>query len=323
VLSALTRGATRHYDKIELLTNGEVYYPAELDAIRQAKRSINLEAYIFEEGDVTNRFIEALTARAREGVKDNVMLDAIVSDSFSKRDVRELIRAGGRLAWYHPIRWHTWPRINNRTHRELLIIDGKVGFVGGSGWADHWMHSKKGHPRWRDTMVRVDGEGVVAGLQATFAENWLEASGEILTGREYFPVPRPVSDGNRALVVGSSPGAGRSTEGRVLFQTLLASARARVLEHSRRADPRREGARSRGSHRCARTQERSCRDSQFEPASLRRSAACGCEDLRVPAGHDSHQEPDCRQPLVGRRIDEHGFAVLPFERRSQSGCCKH
>jgi cardiolipin synthase len=228
VLSALTRGATRHYDKIELLTNGEVYYPAELDAIRQAKRSINLEAYIFEEGDVTNRFIEALTARARAGVKVNLLLDAIGSASFSKRDVRELLRAGGRLAWYHPIRWHTWPRINNRTHRELLIIDGKVGFVGGSGWADHWMHSKKDHPRWRDTMVRVDGEGVVAGLQATFAENWLEASGEILTGREYFPVPRPVSDGNRALVVGSSPGAGRSTEGRVLFQTLLASARARV-----------------------------------------------------------------------------------------------
>jgi cardiolipin synthase len=209
-----------------VLTNGEVYYPAELDAIRKAQRSINLEAYIFQDGEVAGQFVKALAERARAGVHVNILADALGSTSLYKRDLRELLDAGGRLAWYHPIRWHTWPRINNRTHRELLIIDGKLGFVGGSGWADHWLKSEKDNPRWRDTMVRTEG-AIVTGLQATFAENWLEASGEILTGREYFPM-LPATGPDRALVVGSSPGAGRSTEARVLFQTLLASAREKV-----------------------------------------------------------------------------------------------
>jgi cardiolipin synthase len=226
VLSALTRAPIRHYDKLEVLTNGEVYYPAELDAIRKAQRSINLEAYIFQDGEVAGQFVKALAERARAGVHVNILADALGSTSLYKRDLRELLDAGGRLAWYHPIRWHTWPRINNRTHRELLIIDGKLGFVGGSGWADHWLKSEKDNPRWRDTMVRTEG-AIVTGLQATFAENWLEASGEILTGREYFPM-LPATGPDRALVVGSSPGAGRSTEARVLFQTLLASAREKV-----------------------------------------------------------------------------------------------
>ena len=228
VLSALTGAAVRHYDRLELLTNGEVYYPAELAAIAAAQKSINLEAYIFEEGEVARRFLRALTERARAGVKVNLLVDAVGSASFSNSDAKELLDAGGRIAWYHPIfRWYTWPRINNRTHRELLIIDGTIGFIGGSGVADHWLFPEsKDDPRWRDTMVRVQGE-VVSGLQAAFAENWLEASGEILTGREYFPVMNPTG-GDKALVVASSPGAGRSTEARVLFQMLLASARKRI-----------------------------------------------------------------------------------------------
>jgi cardiolipin synthase len=227
VLSSLTHAAVRHYDNLEVLTNGEVYYEAELAAIRTAKRSINLEAYIFQKGEVTRRFIDALTDRARAGVKVNVLLDAVGSAAFRAEDMKSLLDAGGRLAWYHPLRWHTWHRMNNRTHRELIIIDGVTGFAGGSGFADHWLLSTEDDPRWRDTMVRVDGE-VVSALQAVFAVNWLEGAGEILTGREYFPVPQPVGTGDRALVVASSPGAGRSTAARVLFQTLLHSAQHRI-----------------------------------------------------------------------------------------------
>jgi cardiolipin synthase len=140
--------------------------------------------------------------------------------------LRPITDAGGRAAWYNSVRWYSWPAINSRTHRELLIIDGRTGFIGGSGWADHWLRGEKDNPRWRDTMVRVSGD-VVTGLQGTFSENWLEATGEILTGREYFPMAPPTGS-DKALVVQSAPSSGRSTEARVLFQTLLASAQDRI-----------------------------------------------------------------------------------------------
>src|SRR4029079_6160537 len=117
-------------------------------------------------------------------------------------------------------------RINNRTHRELIIIDGSVGFMGGAGIADHWYTGTRNRPRWRDTMFRVEGEEVT-GLQATFAENWLEASGELLTDKKYFPFCEAEGDAV-AMVVNSSPSIGGSTRARMLFQTLLASAQKSI-----------------------------------------------------------------------------------------------
>lgn len=224
-LSALTAAEATPTARAEVFTNGEQFYEAELAAIRQAKRSVNLEAYIFEEGDVTRRFLQALTERARAGVKVNLVIDAIGALATGDRYFAGLKQAGGRIAWYHPIRWYTWSRVNNRTHREIIIIDGNVAFTGGAGFADHWLHSTKA-PRWRDSMVRLDGE-VVSHLQSTFAENWVEASGEILMGPEYFPFA-PGEGHTPTLVVDSTPSAGRSTRARMLFQTLLASARKSI-----------------------------------------------------------------------------------------------
>lgn len=110
-------------------------------------------------------------------------MDAIGSFSTLKSDCRELIAAGGRVAFYHPFSWRSVARANNRTHRELLIVDGKTGFIGGAGVADHWLIKNKKYPRWRDTVIRVEGE-VVCNLQATFAENWLESCGEVFFGEE-------------------------------------------------------------------------------------------------------------------------------------------
>jgi cardiolipin synthase A/B len=226
MLEALTDSKIHRRTSVEVLTNGEVYYEAELEAIREAQESINLEAYIFQRGEVTRRFLEALTERARAGVKVNLVLDTLGSFASWTSYFKELLEAGGRVAWYNPLRWYTLPRLNNRTHRELIIIDGKVGFIGGSGFADHWLFKKKGNPRWRDTMFRVKGDAV-AGLQATFAENWLEASGEILSGKPYFQF----CDSNHrtcSLIVNSSPSIGRSTRARMLYQTLLASAQKSI-----------------------------------------------------------------------------------------------
>src|SRR5215210_1298507 len=228
ILGALADAQIQKHNRIEVLTNGEVFYEAEIEAIASARHNVNIEAYIFEKGEVANRFLRVLTERQRAGVQVNLVIDAIGSGFTWKSYFKELCEAGGRVEWYHPIRWYTLPRINNRTHREIIIIDGEVAFVGGAGIADHWLKGKKKgkRPRWRDTMFRVEGE-VVINLQATFAENWLESSGEILLGEHYFPCCNPVGD-VEAMVASSSPTVGRSTRARMLFQTLLASARKSI-----------------------------------------------------------------------------------------------
>lgn len=239
LMGALSDAHVRRDSRVDVLTNGSTFYEAELEAIRNAKRSINLEAYIFRNDAIGGRFVEALAVRARAGVKVNVVLDAI--GSFSTRDkvFADLREAGGRVCWYQPIRWYTLKRFNNRTHRELLIVDGEVGFIGGAGIGDVWLSGEKGEPSWRDTVVRVSGD-LVTGLQTTFVENWIEAADEILTGDEYFPscVAMSEEDGERTpdeaagIVVISSPSAGRSTRARVLFQTLLASAQHTIYINS-------------------------------------------------------------------------------------------
>jgi cardiolipin synthase A/B len=222
IVAALANAQIHHHNKVEVLTNGEVYYEAELQAIERAQNHINIEAYIFQKGEIAGRFLEALTQRARAGVQVNIILDALGSFASWNSYFKELTDAGGRLAWYHPIRWYNLPRFNNRTHREIIVIDGTVGFVGGAGIADHWYKATKGKPRWRDTMVKIEG-GAVTSLQSTFAENWVEASGEILIGKDYFPLCEKLGDVS-SLVVDSVPSTGRATRARMLFQTLLASA---------------------------------------------------------------------------------------------------
>jgi cardiolipin synthase len=222
-LEALTQSPERDAGKTEVFTNGDHFYEAELTAIHNARKTINLEAYIVQRGEITARLAAALAERARAGVQVKLLIDAIGAMRLSKDTFSEMTKAGGQIEWYNPIRFTTWPRINNRTHRELLIIDGTIGFIGGAGWADHWYKSQgKNKPQWRDTMVRVEGDGA-AGLQSVFAENWLESSGEIITGYEYFPYVKPVIK-TPALVVSSAPTTGTSTKARVLFQTLLNSA---------------------------------------------------------------------------------------------------
>lgn len=225
-LESLTDAQVNHRSSLTVLTNGEQFYEAELEAIRRATRSINLEAYIFQRGKVGKKFLIALAERARAGVKVNVALDAIGSFSTTGSYCDELRKAGGKIEFYHPFSWRSVANINNRTHRELLIVDGKSGFIGGAGIADHWLTGKKGQPRWRDTVIRVEGD-MVSNLQATFAENWLECCGEIIFGEEYFSFDDGVG-GAKAMVVNSSPSAGGSTRARILFQALVSGARSSI-----------------------------------------------------------------------------------------------
>jgi len=220
-LGAISNAPINRKTEIFVLKNGEEIYSAELAAIHSAQHSVNLESYEFIEGEVTRRFVDAMAARARAGVAVKVVIDAMGSVGTHDKYFNELRAAGARVAWYHPVRWHSWPKINNRTHRKLLVVDGETGFCGGADWADEWLKAKKDVPAWRDTMFRVKG-GAVAALQAIFAENWLESSGNILTGAEQFPRLEPRGDAT-ALVVNSTPHSGQ-TRARILFQILLESA---------------------------------------------------------------------------------------------------
>jgi len=223
VLGALSDAEPHRDTLVDVLTNGPAFYEAELEAIAGARSFICLEAYIFQKGDVARRFIDALAERARAGVEVRLVLDAIGSLNTWPGTFRKLLDAGGAVRWYMPFRWYNLPRMNNRTHRELIVVDGHVGFVGGAGIADHW-YKDRGHRKrcWRDTMFRVRGRAV-AGLQSMFAENWLESSGELLTGRKYFP-ECTAAGGTAALVINSTPTSARATRARMVFQTLLAAA---------------------------------------------------------------------------------------------------
>jgi cardiolipin synthase len=225
-LEAITDTKLQHAGPIDVLANGENFYKAELEAIHSAKSNVNLEAYIFHRGRVAQQFLDALADRARAGVQVRVVVDALGSFSTPKSYFKPLIDAGGKMEWYHPLRWNNWTRVNNRTHREMLIVDGEAGFIGGAGIDDQWLFPQEKLPPWRDTVCRVRGEAV-EGLQSVFLENWLNSSGEILAGAEYFPVP-PQSGNARALVIDSTPSFGGSTRAHILYQALIRSAKKSI-----------------------------------------------------------------------------------------------
>jgi cardiolipin synthase len=229
VIQSTCQAAVHHGNRVFIFTNGAAFYPAMRDAILQAQVSVNLEAYIFSSGDVATMLIDAMIQRAREGVEVRVVVDAIGSSGLSGADRERLREAGCRVNSYQPMTWYRLHRINNRTHRELLVVDGTVAFTGGAGVADWWMKPTRGwfgiEPAWRDTMVRIEGR-IVAALQGVFAENWLECCGEILTGPRHWPRLQPAGPVD-AMLVKSSP-SDRATVSRVVFQMLIEGAAREV-----------------------------------------------------------------------------------------------
>lgn len=208
-------------NKLDVFTNGDHFYPAMLEAIRGARETINMECYIFKKGTIGSAFVDALTERARAGVRVSLVVDAIGSFGAFREAAGPLREAGCRVEAYQGITWYSLGRLNNRTHRELLVVDGHVAFVGGAGVADWWAQPMGGKPMWRDMMARVEGP-VVSQIQGIAAENWLECCGEILTGPEIYKAHER-RDGVRAFALKSSP-ADRATVSRVLFQTLIEAA---------------------------------------------------------------------------------------------------
>lgn len=231
-LSAIVNARLFAAGELEVLNSGDKIYAAALEAIRSAKRSVHLEVYLFLRGRAGDEALKALTERARAGVSVRIVVDRIGSLMTPKRYFDALRAAGGRVYWYQPVAWYTLKRFNNRTHRDILVVDGEVAFVGGVGIADFWLGPPGNGRPWRDTMVRVRGD-LVKALQTSFAENWLEAVGEVLPEAEFALLtpdePRVVPENHGlGMVVNSTPSAGRATQARLLFQILVASARQSI-----------------------------------------------------------------------------------------------
>ena len=224
-MHALTGTTLAEGNRVELLKNGVRIFPSMLAAIRAAKKTINLEFYIYWDGEIARSFAEALAERARAGVKVNVILDAVGSATMSRELIEFMERNGIEVEWYHPLRWYTLSRVNHRTHRKLLIVDGEVGFCGGVGIADVWLGDADTRDRWRDTVIRVEGP-VVTQMQFAFMDNWVKSRGELLTGLDYFPKIEPRGE-CLAQVLKSSPSEG-SSAAKLMFIVSIVSAKKSI-----------------------------------------------------------------------------------------------
>ncbi len=203
------------------LEDGDEIFPAMLAAIRGAQKTITFETYIYWSGDIGQRFADALAERASAGVKVKVMIDWAGSIKMEDALLQQLRDAGAEVHQYRPLKWYNLGRLNNRTHRKLLVVDGRIGFTGGVGIADQWSGHAQDADHWRDLHFRVEGP-VVAQMQAAFNDNWIKTTGVVLNGEDYFP-PQPRAGEMDAHVFVSSP-AGGSESMHLMYLMAIAAA---------------------------------------------------------------------------------------------------
>ncbi len=212
-------------NRVTALHNGDEIFPAMLEAIRGAERTITFETYIYWEGKIASEFSAALIERAEAGVRVHVLLDWLGSKKVNGELIEEMRRSGVEVEHYHPLRWYNLDRVNNRTHRKLLVVDGRLGFTGGVGIADEWNGQGDSPDHWRDTHYQIEGP-VVADVQAAFMDNWLKTRAEVLHGEDYFP-PLEEAGTVAAQMFKSSPRQG-SESVRLMFLLAIASARKSI-----------------------------------------------------------------------------------------------
>jgi cardiolipin synthase A/B len=213
-------------NQVSALYNGDEVFPAMLEVIRSARSTITFESYIYWSSRVGHQFTEALTERARAGVRTHVIIDWAGSRRVDRDDIAGLLQAGVEVVFYRPLHWYQLDHLNHRTHRKLLVVDGRVGFTGGMGVADKWLGHAQDKDHWRDSHFRVEGP-VVAQLQAAFMDDWFETRGVVLDGPGYYPdLDREGSQ--LGQVFWSSPRGGNGNL-RVMFLLAIAAATKRIL----------------------------------------------------------------------------------------------
>jgi cardiolipin synthase A/B len=208
-------------NRATVLLNGDQIFPSMLGAIEGARESITFETYIYWSGDIGRRFASALGAAARRGVPTHVLLDWVGSGKMDDALLDEMKAAGVQIRKFHPPHWYDLGRLNNRTHRKLLVVDGRVGFTGGVGIAEEWTGHAQDPDHWRDTHVRMEGP-VVAQMQAVFMDNWIKVTGAVLHGAAYFPELAPRGDTQAQMFSSSPTGGSESMQLMYLFSIAAA-----------------------------------------------------------------------------------------------------
>ena len=212
-------------NKVELLLNGDEIFPAMLAAIRSARASITIANFIWETGAIADEMAAALAERCRAGVGVNVLVDAVGSHRMTKENQHLLARSGCHFVRFNELNPLNPQRFNNRNHRRVLVVDGRVGFTGGTGIGTKWTGDGRRPGHWRQTDVRVEGP-IVRHLQAVFAENWRDETGILLGGDAYFPEIEARGELSTQSVK-SSPGSG-THEAYALFILAIEGARRSI-----------------------------------------------------------------------------------------------
>ena len=207
------------------LENGDEIFPAMLEAIHAAQRSITFETYIYWSGEIGQEMADALAERARAGVKVKVMIDWAGSIKMDNALLEQIKDAGAEVHQYRPLKWYNLGRLNNRTHRKLLVVDGKVGFTGGVGIADQWTGHAQDPDHWREAHFRIEGPAV-AQMQAAFNDNWIKTTGVVLNGEDYFPALQPVGEMDAHMFVASPAGGSESMH--LMYLMAIAAARESI-----------------------------------------------------------------------------------------------
>ncbi|MCC4621798.1 phospholipase D-like domain-containing protein [Xanthomonas cassavae CFBP 4642] len=212
-------------NRIDVLNNGHEIFPAMLAAIRGAQHTITFETYIYWSGEIGRQFSDALSERARAGVAVRVTIDWGGSLKMDHALVDTMTEAGVEVHRYRPLAWYNLHRINNRTHRKLLVIDGRIGFTGGVGVADQWMGDAQDPEHWRDTHYRIEGP-VVAQVQTAFNDNWIKTTGRVVNGAQYYPALEAAGDSDAQLFVASPAGGSESMH--LMYLVAIAAARSTI-----------------------------------------------------------------------------------------------
>jgi cardiolipin synthase len=223
---ALTGHPIEEGCEVDLLINGDRIFPAMLETIRGAERTLCLETYVYWSGDIAAEVAEAVCERARAGVDCRILVDAVGAAKITDGLIERMEEAGARVCRFRPPKPYALRNLANRTHRRVLVADGRVGMTGGVGIAGQWEGDARGPDEWRDTHVLVRGP-VVRGMTGAFAEHWLEATGEVLGGARFLPELEPLEGGGPAQLVRSSAGVG-DTNAEAIYYLAIASAQRSI-----------------------------------------------------------------------------------------------
>ena len=224
-MGSLVEPGILHSNKVVAFHNGDEFFPAMLAAVRGAERSICLETYIYWSGDVGQQFADALVERARAGVKVHVIIDWVGSRNINSTLLEQMRKAGVEVERYNPLVLYALTRLSHRDHRKILIVDGRLGFIGGAGLADFWKGHADSPAHWRDAMFKLEGPAV-AQLQAAFLDNWTKTNARVLDGDDYFP-ELPLAGDIPAQVFKSSPREG-TEDIRLMYLLCIAAARKSI-----------------------------------------------------------------------------------------------